>query len=266
MKGSADAVHAARMAADHPWFERAARLGYAANGLLHGALGLLAVLLATGGSAEADQSGALQALAAQPFGEVLLWVCAAGASLLGFWHLGQAFFEQEKLFGRLKYVATGLVFIVVGATFGRYALGGRSDSGQTASSFSAELMGHPLGRIALILLGLALIAMAGYYAYKGVTRRFLADLSASGGTKFSPAIKLSGTIGYVAKALVLAALGLLFISSTIQQDPDEATGVDGALKAIGEQSFGPPVLAAIGVGLLAYALYLFFRARFDSMD
>lgn len=115
-------------------------------------------------------------------------------------------------------------------------------------------------------MGLALIAMAGYYAYKGATRKFLADLSASGGTVFSPAIRISGTIGYVAKGLVLAALGLLFISSTIQQDPEEATGVDGALKAIREQSFGAPILTTIGVGLLAYALYLFFRARFDSMD
>lgn len=78
-----DPAAAARRAARNPWFERAARLGYAANGILHATVGVLAAVIATGGKAEADQSGAMLTLAAQPFGVVLLWICASGAVLLG---------------------------------------------------------------------------------------------------------------------------------------------------------------------------------------
>lgn len=266
MKGTNNAVNAARAATDHPWFERVARLGYVANGILHGMLGALALVLATGGSAQADQSGAIQTLAAQPFGEVLLWICSAGCFLLGIWNISQAFFHSDKLRVRIKYLSIGVVFLATGVTFTRYALGGGSDSGETASSLSGKLMGNTAGQVVLILFGAAVIAVGCFFVFRGVTRRFLKDLKTSGGAKISPAVKITGTLGYLAKGLVLAALGLLFIVATVQHDPEEATGVDGALKAIRDQSFGVPVLAAIGLGLLAYAVYLFFRARFDSMD
>jgi hypothetical protein len=266
MNASADAANAARRAADHPWFERLARFGYVANGILHGVLGALALVLATGGSAQADQSGAIQALASQPFGEVLLWVCAAGSLLLCLWNISQAFLHSDKLRTRIKFVSTGLVFLLTGGAFSRYAIGSGGDSTKTATSLSGELMGHPAGQITLIIFGATVIGIGGFFVFRGVTHRFLKDLKTTGGTAISPAVKITGTVGYIAKGLVLGALGLLFIVATIQHDPEEATGIDGALKAIRDQSFGSVALAAIGAGLLAYAVYLLFRARYDSMD
>lgn len=173
---------------------------------------------------------------------------------------------EKETRDRLKFAATSVPFLAIGFTFGRFAAGNPSDSGQTASSISGELMKHPAGRVLLIALGLGLLAAACYYIYKGVSSKFLDDLSGAGNRKVSRAIKYSGSIGYPAKGLVLGALGLLFIVATVQRDPEEASGIDGALKAIREQSFGPYILAAIGAGLVVYALYLVFRARYDRMD
>lgn len=189
MNASADAANAARRAADHPWFGRLARSGYVANGILHGVLGALALVLATGGSAQADQSGAIQALASQPFGELLLWVCAAGSLLLGLWNISQALLHSDKLRTRIKFVSTGLVFLLTGGAFGRYAIGSGSDSKKTATSLSGELMGHPAGQIALIIFGATVIGIGGFFVFRGVTHRFLKDLKTTGGTAISPQSK-----------------------------------------------------------------------------
>jgi hypothetical protein len=56
-------------------FERFARAGYVVSGLLHLTIGYLAIRIALGvGGGTADQSGALAALAAKPYGIVALWV------------------------------------------------------------------------------------------------------------------------------------------------------------------------------------------------
>lgn len=266
MNASVDPAGTVRHVAEHPWFEGAARLGFVANGILHATLGVLAVVVAAGRKAEADQGGAMGALANQPFGMVLLWICAIGALLLGLWSMAQAFLPEKKLKERLKSAATSISFLAVGFTFGRFAAGNPSDSGKTASSFSDELMQTGLGRALLIAIGLGMLVMAGYYIYKGAAKKFLEDLRGSGNKEVSRAVKFSGMLGYPAKGAVLGAVGLLFIVATVQRDPEEASGIDGALKAIQDQPFGPVALIAIGAGLVCYAVFLMFRARYDRME
>ena len=61
-------------------FERFARAGYVVSGLLHLAIGYLAIRIALGsGGGSADQSGALAAVAAKPGGIVALWVAVGRA-------------------------------------------------------------------------------------------------------------------------------------------------------------------------------------------
>jgi len=55
-------------------FERFARAGYVVSGLLHLTIGYLAIRIALGSGGNADQSGALAAVAAKPGGIVALWL------------------------------------------------------------------------------------------------------------------------------------------------------------------------------------------------
>src|SRR6476619_4857188 len=67
-------------------FERFARAGYVVSGLLHLAIGYLAIRIALGsGGGTADQSGALAAVAAKPGGIAALWVAAV--AFLVMWRL-----------------------------------------------------------------------------------------------------------------------------------------------------------------------------------
>ncbi len=71
-------------------FENAARVGYSVSGVLHLLIAYIVVRLAFGSGGNADQSGALATLAAQPGGAVALWVTAVGLAALALWRLAES--------------------------------------------------------------------------------------------------------------------------------------------------------------------------------
>ena len=70
LKGAADA---AEDITNSRALELVARAGFAVSGILHFLVGLVAIRLAMGGEGEADVSGAVEQLAGQPAGPLLLW-------------------------------------------------------------------------------------------------------------------------------------------------------------------------------------------------
>jgi hypothetical protein len=69
-------------------FERFARAGYVVSGLLHLTIGYLAIRIALGsGAGNADESGALAAVAGKPGGNVALCVAAVAFLVMALWRL-----------------------------------------------------------------------------------------------------------------------------------------------------------------------------------
>jgi hypothetical protein len=48
-------------------------------------------------------------------------------------------------------------------------------------------------------------------------------------------------------------------------DPEEAGGLDAAISALIALPAGPWLVGAVGVGLIGYGLFCFFRARFARL-
>src|SRR5215212_3148517 len=72
-------------------FEWLARAGLLARGVVYGVIGVLAVKLALGDGGKAtNQQGALQTIAKQPFGKVLLVLVAVGLAGYALWRLVRA--------------------------------------------------------------------------------------------------------------------------------------------------------------------------------
>lgn len=248
-------------------FKKAARIGHVANGILHIVIGVLAWQIAFGGGSEsADQSGAAKMLADNPFGMVLLWITALGCALLALFHLAAVVWGGPELKERVKAGAKAVVFAAIGFTFAAVGVGVNQDSGSTAQSATATVMSHPLGGIAIMLAGAAVIVVGGYHVYKGVTRRFAEDLTSPSHSEVSRALTVTGVVGYVAKGVVLAVVGVLFILAAAKNDPQENTGMHGAMQTLLEQPFGVWLLAGIGVGLVLYGVFQLLRSRYDRME
>lgn len=265
------AADAADDATDSRGFRLAARAGYVAAGLLHFMIGVIALRVATGGSGSPDQSGAVAALAANPGGMVLLWACFLGCAALAVFLFSEVFFgatqrsDRERLKHRVKMGGQAVVYGAIAVVFGRYALGGSSSSSESTQSISARLMANPAGMVLLVAVGAGLVVAGVFFVHRGVTRSFRDNLRSLPPGRAGSAVVWLGTAGYAAKGVALGVLGVLFVVATLQHDPEQSTGLDGALKSLQEQPFGAWILGAVALGLICYGLFMVVRARYQRM-
>ena len=247
-------------------FRALARAGYAVLGVVHLIIGAIAISVAVGaGGGQADQSGAMQQIARVPFGVVVLWVMVLGLAALGIWQVVDAFLEHDpdtkKRWGRrVKELGTALAYFAVAATALVYALGGRSDSSESTTSLSAAVLATPGGVVLLVIVGLVVLGIGVAFIIRGVRKDFEKQLDLPAGA-VGTGIRTLGMVGYVAKGVAVAVVGVLFVVAALTHDPEKAGGLDAALKSLAELPFGQVILWLVGAGLILYGLYCFARAR-----
>ncbi len=272
------AGEAVRRVADSKWLERLARVGWVIEGLLHLVIGYIAVRLATGDAASgsADQTGALATLAQSGAGRAALWVGVVGFACMAVWQATNvvvgagssgalATDRTDQMRDRGKAAAKTVLYTALAVTTFTFARGGSSSAGQKSSDFTAALVDTGPGRALVVAVGLGTAAVGAYLVHKGATKKFLRDLERTGGGHVSTGVRVLGMVGYVAKGLVIVMVGGLFVIAGVRQTSGQATGIDGALRTLLSQPYGSFLLVAIALGLVAYGVYLFARARFARM-
>jgi len=257
---------AAQRAMDNPAVEAVARSGYAASGILQGLVGVIAVQVALQGSdQQADQSGALDAIVRAPGGAVLVWLIAVGGLALALWLLIDGVLEQRADRSatwkeRLKAWGKALVYLVIGITALRVALGAGASSSRSTERGTATLLGLPGGQVLLVLVGIGVVVTGGVLVQRGATAGFRDTIRIPPGRR-GDAVLLLGRVGYIARGVAIAVVGVLFVVAAVRTDPGEASGLDGALRAFAGLPFGAVVLVAIGAGWIASGCYTVLRAR-----
>ncbi|WP_028046590.1 DUF1206 domain-containing protein [Cellulomonas sp. URHE0023] len=259
--------------AQRSW-EVAARAGYAVSGVLHVLIGLLALRVALGpGDSEADQSGAMSAIAATPFGGVVLWFSVLAFVALGVWQLATAVgagspgrsTATASGSERAKAAARAVVYLALAFTALTFARGGGSDSSEQAQDATATLMSAPGGRFLVGAVGVAVVAVGAYHVHKGVTKKFLRDLRGLPPAPADSVARRFGVVGYTGKGIALGVVGALFVVAAVTEDPSKSTGLDGAMHTLRDQPAGAALLVLVALGLVAYGLYSFVRARYGRI-
>lgn len=261
-ENTAEQVH------ESDWFDKAIRAGLIAYGIVHLLVAWLAIQLAFGDKEEqASNKGAMQFLAQQPLGGVLLWLIAVGMLMLVLWRLlefAYGFREESDDAKRWRKRATSLgKAVIYGAicwSAVKTAMGDSSGGG--TDSTTAKLMDLPAGPWIVGAVGLAIIAYGISLIVRGWTEKFREHLDAQGQSgDDGSAYVLLGKVGYIAKGIAIGLVGGLFAYAAITHDPKKSGGLDQALQTVLEQPFGPVLLVAIGAGIGAYGLFCFARAK-----
>jgi len=264
----------ARTTTTNKWMLRFARLGYATKGVIYLIIGVLAAELAIGrGGSATDQYGALHTIYDQPFGKVLLAIVAIG--LLGFALrcFIQALFDTEGkgrdakgIIGRIGYALVGVSYAAL--AFGAYGLvvGAANDGKSSTTStqeWTALLLKQPFGVALVVLVGLVVIAVALYLFYKAYSAKFRFRLNlATVPAHVRKWVISFGRFGYAALGVVFSIIGIFLIVAALQDNSDQAEGLDSALKTLAHQPFGLVLLSIVALGLIAYGIFSFVEARY----
>lgn len=249
----------------------AGHVGMIAYGVVHLLIGWLALQVAFGGGGgeKADQRGAVEKIAEQPMGTFLLILLAVGLVAFGAWQLFAAAQgyrwvadKGKRTRKRIGAAARGLTALAVAIYAIRILMGSGQQSGEPQQEFTARLLGSTAGRLLLGLIALLLIGIGISRIRKGLTKKFLENLDMSqlpeGTRRLTTRL---GQVGYPAKGTAIGIVGVLMGLATIRRDPNEAGGLDKALRTLAEQPFGTFVLILVGLGLIAYGVYCFAAAR-----
>jgi hypothetical protein len=264
-------------AARSPALHGAARLGHAAKAIVWAVIGVLALSLAVGaGGRTTDSKGAVASIAAAPAGRALVAVLAAGLAALALWLVVDAIADPGgrrrsgamAIGSRVGQAISGLAYGALAYAAVRLALlqGAGQGGDEAARSWTAKALSLPGGR-AIVLAGAAVaLFVGGRQIWNGAGRKFLKQLELS---RMSARLRRwaarTGAVGFVTQGAVFALVGVFFAQAAIERDAREATGFDGALQAIARQPLGMALLAAVALGLLAFAAYTFIEGAHRKM-
>jgi hypothetical protein len=246
----------------------AARAGLTARGAVYLLIGVLALLLAggSGGSGgAADQKGALSALAQHSYGTALVLLVAIGLAGYALWRLSEAAFgvtgEPPGAGPRLKSAARGVTYLILTATAVSVMNGSRGSTAGQQQDATAKLLGAPGGRALVAVVGLVVIGVAVMLAIEGWKAKFLKHFAGIPQGLYH-IVRTLGRVGTIARAVVFALVGLLFLKAAWTFDPQQATGIDGALHVLLRQPFGQVLTGLAALGLLAFGVFGLAEARY----
>jgi hypothetical protein len=253
---------------------RAARAGMVASGVLYMVVAWLAIQVADEtGERSADTGGALQAIAAGPFGKVALTALAAGFAGYALWRflvaaMGEKVESNEDVnwAKRLWYVARGAVYLALCLTTISILVGadetGRSEERRSA----AEALSWPGGRWLVGAVGLAVIGYGLGSGIRGLLRKFEKDMRMHELSRQAREwLTRVGQVGWTARGAVFVLIGAFLVQAAVEVDPKESKGLDGALREVATQPYGRYLLGAVAAGLAAYGVFQLVRARYRAL-
>lgn len=240
-----------------------ARFGLASRGLVYLLLALIAVEIAGGGSSsQASAQGAFEVIARQPLGRAALVAVAAGFVCMAAWQATNAISKKSEWKDRALAAAKALLYLSLAGSAGAVVVAiHESSQNQQVIDFTAQLMKAPGGRVALGVLGLGVIA-GGVALFVRSIRHVASNSeinlrSAPRGRR--RLVEVAGIAGKTARAVIVASIGYFILEAAVTFDPNHAKGLDGALRSIVQQPFGPAVLGVIALGLASFGCYSFLE-------
>jgi hypothetical protein len=261
------------------WYAVLARTGLIAKGASFGIVGFLAAKLAVGDGGKAtSREGALQTIAQESYGKVLLVLLACGFAAYALWRFVQAFAEREdpgdgaagdveKWGKRAGYIGRGLIYAGLAYSAVKIIAGaGEQSQNEKAHKTAALILSWPAGTWIVGAVGLLIVGAGLWQLYRALSRSFedrwrtgeMSHTARTWGVR-------AGVVGHLARAVVFALIGIFVVKAALDYNPRDAIGIDGALQKLAHASYGPYLLGITAAGLIGYGLFCLVDARYRDV-
>lgn len=254
------------------WVPKLFRTGYAAKGVVYAIIGFLAAKLAFGpGGETTDSKGALQEIAEASWGTWALGLVGIGLVGYSLWKFVQAIRDPERkgsdaegLIKRAGFFGSGLIHASLAFTALSMAFGsGGGGGGSNTQSMTAKVLSYEWGVWLVGLAGIITIIVGLYQFYQAYkasfTKRWHTEEMSHTQLTWG---KRAGRLGLAARGVVFSMMGWFFITAARQHDASEASGLEGVLNELAASGQGPWLLGIVAIGLMAYAVFCFVKARY----
>ncbi|MFG1664226.1 DUF1206 domain-containing protein [Streptomyces sp. Y7] len=256
--------------------EGAARAGLAARGVIYLLVGALALQVAFGDtSKQADRGGALEELAQKPFGAVLLWALGIGLVGMAVWRLSEALFgsvgkDGRKARKRLLAAGRFAVYVFVAYSVLSFAVnrspGGGGSSDQQSRDATARALELPAGQWLVGAAGVGVAVAGVWIGVRAIRRKYHDDLQLGRMSRRTRrVVDVTGVVGGAARGLVFAVIGAFAVRAAVDYEPDQAKGLDDALRTFADTPLGPSLLVCVAAGLVLFGLFSFAAARWQHV-
>jgi hypothetical protein len=261
----------------HRWTRRLSRLGFYTKGFLFIVIGGIALgVVFRHRGRFVDTTGALETLAAEPFGVAALLIFAIGGAAHGTWNILRGIADVDGLGGKWH----GIVLRCISAGVGIFYLGLAASAFELAISrdippgpvrhgtwFSVILEVPLFGAMFVGSIGLGLIGAGFSEAYNGISGRFqrtYAIWKISGMHRLT--IRTLGILSFTARALLLLVMGGYFLRAAFRERLGRSIGLDSALHALIGTTYGPGIVSIVALGLIGHGVLAFYEAKYRRIS
>lgn len=265
----------ARGGDDHPLTDEGltllGRLGLAGRTAFYLILtGLTLRIAAMGGASghQADAHGALTLVSRPLIGKVAIAAVAVGFVLFGIGRLVGA--KQDRAVSRTRRaltVAQGLFYLCLAYVPASFLAGAQqTGSQQQQQKTTARLLRLPAGRELVIALGVILVLVCAQQIHGALERDFRDGLDLDRAPRLVRRLAdIAGVVGISARALVFLPIGIFFVLSAVQLDPNKSYGTDAELLRLSGYGWGIAVLALVAAGLAIFTVYSALETRYRKV-
>ena len=245
-----------------------AKFGIATKGIIYLLIGGLSAMTTLGlGGKETGSLGAFKYLAKQVYGQVILAIIAIGLTGYVLWRLYQTFIDKENnpidfktITKKIGFFFSALFYGYLSYTAIKILLNVNSSNG---GSFQT-LLDSTIGQIALVLIGLGLLAKAMYQLYQVYSGKYKEKIQEFClDSKRQKLLVNSGQLGLTTRGIVIAIMVYLIFKSMFTYGKGNVVNKEQAFQFL-KGNFGDVVFISISIGLIAYGVYMLIKAKYSN--
>ena len=252
---------------DLSWSVPVMRIGFAGKGLVYMTVaGFSLYAIWRGGQAQSTES-ALSQLETTIWGKGTLFLIFLGMIAFAVWSLVDSLYDLDNrgtdpkgVAARSGMIGAALVHLAIGALAFSLLFTGRKEEGESSiANAVTTVMSWPGGRWIIGIAGLVVLGVGSYFVLDGIKEKYREYIQAN---RFTESWNWLLKAGVIARGIIIAITGALFVQAAWRADPRTAGGTEKAFSWLIHQPYGRVLVAAICVGLVGFCAFCFVSAGY----